>query len=161
MRTSSIYIPVSRVLAVVIWDGRRDPIYNLSMPPSGIGNRENRSGDPWIGHVSTCYQQLCRWVSSFNLLVDQSVFSFLILMQIFFFVDASAPPSVRTRTPQREGMVAPGVCRRRPPACRSAHADHKSHRRSSCCRRPWRHRRVVSKPLNSCGNWDCGMSCAN
>jgi len=44
MRIPSIYILVSRVLAIVVWDERRDPIYNLSMPLPWIGNRENGSG---------------------------------------------------------------------------------------------------------------------
>ena len=118
MRISSIYIHISHVLAVVVWDEIQDPIYNLSMPLSGIGNRENRSGDPWIGHVSTCYQQLCRRVNSFDFLLDQSGFSFSILMQIFFLGGcASAAIGTRTHTSTRGHGSA---CRRRPPACRSA-----------------------------------------
>ena len=86
MRIQSTYIPVSCVLAVVVWDGRRDLIYNLSTPLSGIGNRENGSGDPWIGHVSTRYQQLILLGESFPMMIRLVCFDpFRILMSDWLF----------------------------------------------------------------------------
>ena len=86
MRIQSTYISVSCVLAVVVWDGRRDPIYNLSTPLSGIGNRENGSGDPWIGHVSTRYQQLILLGESFPMMIRLVCFDpFRILMSDWLF----------------------------------------------------------------------------
>jgi len=108
MRTSSIYISVSRVLAVVVWDGRRDPIYNLSTPLSGIGNRENGSGDPWIGHVSTRYQQLILLGESFPMMIRLVCFDpFRILMSdwLLMYVHSSLrscrrPPQGRMHVEQ-------------------------------------------------------------
>ena len=110
MRIQSTYISVSCVLAVVVWDGRRDPIYNLSTPLSGIGNRKNESGDPWMGHVLTRYQQLFLLGESFPMMIRLVCFDpFLILMSdwLFMYIHSSLPRSCRRPLHRRMHVEQP------------------------------------------------------
>ena len=128
MRIQSTYIPVSCVLAVVVWDGRRDPIYNLSTPLSRIGNRKNESGDPWMGHVLTRYQQLFLLGESFPMMIRLVCFDpFLILMSdwLFMYIHSSLPRSCRRPLHRRMHVEQP-TRQRKEKAAMHIHSEHAS-----------------------------------